>query len=213
MTVVNFIEKKIIMNLKNVLRVMKHLILLSCFCVSVSYAGANQKNTFVELTTFGLFQELNLSSKPGVSISVGLGYKHTLDSTNYFGYVLADINVGTSAFSEVLLEAPLMGKLNLEYGYEFMRDSLFSFGLNVSPIVPYLFFPKDDWSLMLVSFLGVFGNFNINDSFEIAIEIKVASLAPSIALDSLLYDNDAGGKTLFLLVPMPFFEVKGRYYF
>ncbi len=213
MTVVNFIKKEIIMSFKNVLRVMKHLILLSCFFVSVSYAGVNKKNTFVELTTSEV-----VSFDVVFVVGGGLGYKYELDSNNYFGYVLADVNIGTSVFTGGLVSDEhyiLAGKLNLEYGYEFMRDSLFSFGLNVSPVFPLVSLIKyenqsdKEWNVNLASSLGIFGNFNINDSFEVAIEVK----AVFQALDYYIFSRSDEIPLLSPFKPRPFFEVKGRYYF
>ena len=204
MTIINFVKKEIIMSFKNVLRVVKHLILLSCFCVSVSYAGVNKKNTFVELTTNGVVAI-------GVAFVVGggLGYKYELDSNNYFGYVLADVNIGTPTLTGG--NAILRGKLNLEYGYEFMRDSLFSFGLNVSPIISSvaIFTGRTYWDLMFTSSLGMFGNFNINDSFEVAIEAK----AVYRFLNRMLLGNLKEGFVRTDFYPIPHFELKGRYYF
>ncbi len=215
MTVINFVKKEIIMSFKNILQIMKRLIVLSCFCISVSYAGVNKKNTFVELTTNGIVSFLG-----GIYISGGLGYKYELDFNNYFGYVLADINIGTPALTGG--EAILAGKLNLEYGYEFMRDSLFSFGLNVSPIISSvsIFKGRDlsisenrkgrtDWDLMFTSSLGMFGNFNINDSFEVAIEIK----AVYRFLNRMLLGNLKEGFVRTDFFPIPHFELKCRYYF
>ena len=208
------------MSFKNTLRVMKHLILLSCFCVSVSYASVNKKNTFVELTTNGIVSFVHMA----FIVGGGLGYKYELDSNNYFGYVLADVNIGTSVFTAGAASDEqhiLAGKLNLEYGYEFMRDSLFSFGLNVSPVMPFVSFTKYEnqsdkdpdlvipiylkWNVNLLSSLGIFGNFNINDSFEVAIEAK----ATFLLLDQYVRPSDEISASF----PIPFFEIKGRYYF
>ncbi len=209
MTVVNFIKKEIIMSFKNVLRVMKRLIVLSCFFVSVSYAGVNKKNTFVELTTSGEVSSIGMD----FNIGGGLGYKYDLGSKDYFGYVLTDLNVSAAltGFGRAY------GELNFEYGYEFMRDSLFSFGLNVSPVIPVVSFTKYEnqsdrkWSLNLNSTLGIFGNFNINDSFEVAIEVK----AIFTTLDYYILSNSDEKKSSILgpFYPQPGFEVKGRYYF
>ena len=209
-----FCQKESIINLKNILQIMKHLILLSCFFVSVSYAGMHQKNAFVELTTSGEVASVHMV----LVVSGGLGYKYELVSNDYFGYVLANVNIGTSVFTGGLASDEhhiLAGKLNLEYGYEFMRDSLFSFGFNISPVVPFASLIKYEnqsdrkWSLNLKSTLGIFGNFNINNSFEIAIEGKAGSLA----LDLYIRHPDK----MYLIGPFyppePFFEVKGRFYF
>ena len=210
MTVINFVEKEIIMSFKNILRVMKHLILLSCFCVSVSYAGVNQKNSFVELTTLG---EMSI-----FDVGIGLGCKYELDANNYFGYILADVNMSTSVFTWGIASDEhyiFIGEFNLEYGYEFMRDRLFSFGLNVSPVIPTLVFEKSgiknvkDWIFGLRSSLGVFGNFNINDSFEVAIEAK----AVYRFLNRMLLGNLKEGFVRIDFFPIPLVELKGRYYF
>lgn len=198
------------MNLKNILSA----IVLSCFLMSVAYAGVDRKSAFAELTTVAM-----ISLFGGVYINGGLGYKHNLDSTNYFGYVLADINVGIPALTGA--EAIFAGELNLEYGYEFMRDSLFSFGLNVSPIVPLvsIFKGRDlsisgsrgdriNWNLIWMSSLGVFGNFNINDSFEVAIEAKATSQFLNRVVEGNL--TQFASRNIDL---RPIVELKGRYYF
>ena len=199
------------MNFKNILQVMKHVILLSCFFVSVSYAGMNQKNAFVELTTSGEVSVVVMDFNIGGG--GGLGYKYDLGSKDYFGYVLTDLNVSAAltGFGRAY------GKLNFEYGYEFMRDSLFSFGLNISPVVPFVSLIKYEnqsdrnWSLSLNSTLGIFGNFNINDSFEVAIEVK----AIFTTLDYYILSNSDEKKSSILgpFYPHLGFEVKGRFYF
>lgn len=199
------------MGFKNILQVMKYLTLLVCFFVSVSYASLNDENTFVGLTTSG---QLTLQSEDtrdlGFDVGVGLGYKHDLGSTNYLGYFLGDINI--VAYLDTTGSDAIVGILNLEYGYEFMMESLFSFGLNISPIVFMLIYVSGDdlWSVLpgLMHSIGIFGNFNIDDSFEVVVEIKAMS---PILLDFLFPGYASNKDQLFQLTPS--FGIKGRYYF
>ena len=167
------------------MKFIKSLMFAGCFCISTVWANMNNEGLFVELisevggTLYGV----------GLMVGGGMGYKYNSSNDNYFGYFQGDFD-----FSVLALVAGvgsdeignISGVVNVEYGYEFRRESSFSYGVSVSPLVPMFTWDRsldntfnksgednsssennNQFKTRFVSFIGVFGNIKINDSFLI----------------------------------------------
>ena len=171
------------------MKFIKYLILSGCFFISTVWAN---KGVFVELTSRVIVSPYHVVLTAGG----GMGYKYNSPNENYFGYFQGSLNLNTYVFPS----GSIFGHFNFEYGYEFNRDSSFSYGVSVSPLIFWI-------SRQEVSFfshlLGVFGNIKINDSFLISIEGK------SIMLD---WDYFIGSIKEIDLFPLSI-EVNGKYFF
>lgn len=202
------------------MKFIKYLIFSGFFCISTTWANMNNEGVFVELTS-------EVGGSPyGVSLSPGggVGYKYNSPNENYFGYFQGSFNfnmfvhfkVGSSSYKYNVQTTS--GVFDFEYGYEFRKEHSFSYGVSISPIIPtvrYELKSKDKnnrLSIDFTSLLKVFGNIKINDSFLISIEGKGKILAWQYFIRRTLKKE----KVSFIfhpLFPIPFVEVKGKYFF
>ena len=189
----------------------KYLILLGCFCISTAWADINN----------GAFSELTLSVAGIPSLSGhlrtggGIGYKYNSSNENYFGYFQGSFNFSIIALGGALSSDEVgnkYGSFDFEYGYELRRERSFSYGISISPIVPMFSF-SNQLHTQLLSFIGVFGNIKINNSFLISIETKGLILALDYFVQKNILDNEEIDYALHPLVPLPLIEVKGKYFF
>ena len=123
------------------------------------------------------------------------------------------------------------GLFDFEYGYEFRRESSFSYGVSVSPLVPMFIWDRsldntfnksgednssnennNQFKTRFVSFIGVFGNIKINDSFLISIEGKGLILAWDYFIGRTLLKKEVL-YAFHPLFPIPSIAVKGKYFF
>ena len=155
------------------MKFIKSLILSGCFFISMAWADMNDEGLFVELTSriaFGISHSFPISRSltPPLLLGGGMGYKYNSSNDNYFGYFQGKGNL------EKAVEEGVSGIFDFEYGYEFRRESSFSFGVSISPILATASYVIELGSLALTldSSLGVFGNIRINDSFLVSIKVK-----------------------------------------
>ena len=198
------------------MKFIKYLILSSCFCISTAWAGMNNEGAFVELTS-----DVFVTPFSGVlTIGGGAGYKYNSSNENYFGYFQGDINLDVLALDiggrsgEI---GHIRGIFNFEYGYEFNRESSFSYGVSLSPIVPVIYYGSKLQTKKLivnfVSFIRIFGNIKINDSFLISIVGQGTLLGWEYFIERTILKKERSSLALHPLFPIPSIAVKGKYFF
>ena len=153
------------------MKFIKSLMLSGCFCISMAWADMNDEGLFVELTSriaVGISPSFPSRSAIPLLLGGGMGYKYNSSNDNYFGYFQGKGNLETAVGEGV------SGIFDFEYGYEFRRESSFSFGVSISPILATVSYviELESLALTLDSSLGVFGNIRINDSFLVSIKVK-----------------------------------------
>ncbi len=152
----------------------KYLIILPiCFFTFISHADTNE-GVFVELTTAVSMIEGSILGRVYIAnVGGGVGYKYNLynSSKNYLGYLQTDASLPAVFVGDKFPDDYYTTNVffNFEYGYEFMRERPFSFGFNGSPIM-LIAKMRSLWSWDVGSFIGVFENIKVKDSFFISIE-------------------------------------------
>ena len=102
---------------------MKKLLILSLLLYGL-YAQADSKNNYIDIS--GGLSAGGISALPVFSLGYG---RHIINSNSYLGFI--GINLGSIVVGKSRL--PIMAEV--KYGYEFMRNNTFSFGLDILALI------------------------------------------------------------------------------